>query len=153
MKTLKLEIFAENEDFYNDLDLFMCKCSKEYEIIKKRILSLNQILDTQESRDLKVDYFLGSGLEGRYHFNNLIGEIYQSKEIQTISLSGATHIIRSIEIDSNFKYSAEITMMNTHGGKPLQTMPEECLVLRPVYKRKYQIVTFNIDTINLNKAA
>jgi hypothetical protein len=147
MKTINLEIFTENEDFHNDLDWFMCKYSKEYEIIKKRILSLNQIFDTEKSRDLKIDYFLGSDLEGRYHFGNLIGELYQSREIDVVSLSRATHIVKSINID-NLKYSAEVTIMDTNSGSPLQSIPEEILILRPVYHphpNKYQIVTFNID--------
>lgn len=154
MKTLNLEIFGENEDFYNDLDFFMCKRSKEYEKIKNRILSLNRILDKEESRDLKIDYFLGDYIEGTYQFQNLLGGSYDNREIESISLVGVSHIIESIKIDINFKYSAKIKILDTPCGIPLQQIHEDFLRLRPVYHvYSNQILTFNIDIINLKKAA
>jgi hypothetical protein len=147
MKELNLQIFSENEDFYIDVDRFMCEKSKEYEKIKKRILSLNHILDVDQGRDLKIDYFLGGGLDGKFTFDNLFGESYNSREIDVISLSGVTHVIRSIDIDHiNFEYSAQIELLNTPDGTTLMSYPENFLILKPVYLQKsQQILTFNID--------
>lgn len=155
MKTINLQIFSENEDFYNDIDLFMCSRSKEYEIIKKRILALNQILDKEESRDLKVDYFLGDGLEGKFHFDTLYGEIYDSNKLEHISLSKVSHIIKSIDIDySKSKFIAEVTILNTNQGSVILSYPEEYLRIRPVYETySNPILTFNIELITIDEAA
>ena len=147
MKELNLQIFSENEDFYTDIDRFMCEKSKEYEKIKKRILSLNHILDVDQGRDLKIDYFLGGGLDGKFTFDSLFGESYNSREIDVVSISGVTHVIRSIVIDhTNFEYLAQIELLNTPDGSTLMSYPEDFLILKPVYSSKsQQILTFNID--------
>lgn len=147
MKELNLRIFSENEDFYNDIDRFMCEKSKEYEKIKKRILSLNHILDVDQGRDLKIDHFLGDGLDGKFTLDNLFGESYNSREVDAISLAVVTHVIRSIVIDNiNFEYSAQIKLLNTPDGSTLMSYPEDFLILKPVYSSKsQQILTFNID--------
>lgn len=156
MKTLNLQIFSENEDFYRDLDRFMCDRSKEYEIIKKRISSLNQILDKEESRDLKVEYFLGDGLEGKFKFDTLYGEIYDLNKLEHVSLSKASHVIKSIDIDySRFKFVAEVIILNTNQGSVLQNYPEEFFRIRPVYyyTQPDRILTFNIELITINETA
>lgn len=147
MKELNLQIFSENEDFYTDIDRFMCEKSKEYEKIKKRILSLNHILDVDQGRDLKIGYFLGEGLDGKFTLDRLFGESYNSREVDAISLAAVTHVIRSIVIDhTNFKYSAQIELLNTSDGSALMSYPEDFLILKPVYSLKsQQILTFNID--------
>lgn len=147
MKELNLQIFSENEDFYTDIDRFMCEKSKEYEKIKKRILSLNHILDVDQGRDLKIGYFLGDGLDGKFTFDSLFGESYNSREVDDISLAAVTHVIRSISINHiNSKYSAQIELLNTPDGSVLMSYPEDFLILKPVYSLKsQQILTFNID--------
>lgn len=149
MRKLNLQIFSENEDFYNDLDWFMCKNSKEYEIIKKRILAINQIFDTQLSRDLKVEYFLGNDLDGKFTFDNLLGQDYDAISTDVISLSSITHQINSININHiNSEYSADVTILKTPLGNHLMKISEDILVLRPVYHTNtQQILTFNIDIL------
>lgn len=147
MKELKLQIFSENEDFNFHLEEFLLSNSLDFNKIKKRISNLKTILDDMIDNQVEGKFKIKATYQDTDYTHDIFGETYEQSYCDAISLSRATHIVKSIYIDgTNSKYFADIVILNTPNGNNLLTYPENFLILRPVYSSKYQqILTFNID--------
>ncbi len=142
MKTLNLQIFSKNEKLYDDIVKLMCRRDKKF----RRDLSIEKILN---ENNLEKDK------EPVFYFDSLYGEIYENDIVTDISLSKATHVIKSIYYNENVSlFFAEVIVLNTYSGKPVQLYPEESLRLKPVYHLyTNELITFNIEMILINQVA
>jgi len=147
MKTINLQIFSKNEDLYDNIVKLMCRRDKKF----RRDLSIEKILNEDVFRKDR---------EFVFYFDALFGEIYEDDVIIDLSLSKATHTIKSISFNEN-RFTAEVVILNTFSSISVQTLvcafkfdPEESLRLRPVYHSyTNELITFNIEMITINEAA
>ena len=107
MKTIKLEIFSENEDFNFHLEEFLVRNSLEFNKIKRRISNLRTILNEMIDNQVEGKFKIKATYQDTDSTHDIFGETYEQTYCDAVSLSKATHIIKSIEIVGN-KFFAEI---------------------------------------------
>ena len=141
MKTSKVKIFQENEDFLDKILQFLSKNSKQF----YRDVLINEILCIFDSTSKSLESLSPITLDTKY------GSTYQSKYRDSIDLTSVSHFIKHLSIEGNNIYGI-IDILDTPIGTPIQSLESEDIILKPVYNNKGEIITFDID-FNINKAA
>ena len=160
MKTIKVKIFEKNEGFVNDLINFLMKNSDEFSKTIKRDNFINEMLSIDKKlkkddlsvftlRDLspiKIG-ITENGFDTIYY-----GKNYESPKEDILNIVKITHRILDIIVESRDEIYGIIKILDTPQGKPLKSLEEEDIILKPIYNRDNKIVRFDID-ININNAA
>jgi hypothetical protein len=158
MKTIKVRIFEKNEGFVNDLINFLMKNSYEFSKTIKRDNLINEILSIDKK--LKKDDLSVFTLRDLSPIKigitesefDRCGKNYEFPNEDILNISKITHSLQYITVESRDEFYGTIKILDTPQGKPLKSLEEEDIILKPIYNRDNKIVRFDID-ININNAA
>jgi len=158
MKTIKVRIFEKNEGFVNDLINFLMKNSYGFSKTIKRDNFINEILSIDKKLkkdDLSVFTLrdlspikIGIAENGF----DICGKNYESPKEDILNIAKISHALQYITVESRDEIYGIIKILDTPQGKPLKSLEEEDIILKPIYNRDNKIVRFDID-ININNAA
>jgi len=158
MKRVKVRIFENNEGFVNDLINFLMKNSDEFSKTIKRDNFINEILSIDEN--LKKDDFSVFTLRDlspikigiTENFYDICGKNYESPKEDILNIGKISHSLQQIIVETRDEIYGIIKILDTPQGKPLKSLEERDMILKPIYNRDNKIVRFDID-ININNAA
>ena len=159
MKTIKVRIFEKNEGFVNDLINFLMSNSGEFSKTIKRDNFINEILSIDKKlkkddlsvftlRDLSP---IKIGITDWKLFD-ICGKNYEFPNEDILNISKISHSLQYITVESRDEFYGTIKILDTPQGKPLKSLEEIDMILKPIYNRDNKIVRFDID-ININNAA
>jgi hypothetical protein len=158
MKTIKVRIFEKNEGFVNDLINFLMRNSGDFSKTITRDNFINEILSIDENQkkdDLSVFTLrdlspIKIGItENEF---DICGKNYEFPNEDILNIGKISHSLQYITVESRNEIYGIIKILDTSQGKPLKSLEEEDIILKPIYNRDNKIVRFDID-ININNAA
>jgi len=158
MKTIKVRIFEKNEGFVNDLINFLMKNSGDFSKTIKRDNFINEILSIDKK--LKKDDLSVFTLRDLSPIKigitesefDICGKNYEFPKEDILNIVKITHSLQHIIVESKDEIYGIIKILDTPQGKPLKSLEERDMILKPIYNRDNKIVRFDID-ININNAS
>jgi hypothetical protein len=157
MKTLKVRIFGKNEGFVNEIINFLMSRTSEFSKTIKRDKLIKEILSIDkklQKEDLSI-YILRNLSPIKIETNNsfsVCGKNYESSREDILNIGKISHNLHHIILNDKDEFYGIIQILDTQYGRPLKSLEEEDIILKPIYNHNKEIVRFDID-FNINKSA